>query len=79
MRIEVFADPSLPAVSAGEVEAMDFDSTMENLLREIEHLSAEDLMDQVHRHFEYHICARGQPGFLANPLGKPRGIREGAN
>jgi len=72
VRIDVFADPAIPALSAKEVESLDFDATMKQLIAEMEGLSADDLQDQVHRRFEYHICRPCQMRFLANPLGKPR-------
>ena len=79
VRIDVFADPSLPAVSAEEVEALDLAGTMEALLKEMEQFTADDLQDQVHRRFEYRICPGCQHHFLANPLGKPRRGEEGQN
>ena len=79
VQVSVFADPALPPVTAEQVAAMDLDKTMEELLAEMEHLSADDLLDQVHRKFEYRICPVCQPKFLANPLGKPRFQNEGAN
>jgi hypothetical protein len=42
-------------------------------------LSADDLQDDVHRHFEYRLCRPCQRKFLANPLGKPRENRPGEN
>ena len=72
VRIDVFADPALPAVSGQQVNELDFDATLKELIAEMEGLSADDLQDQVHRRFEYHICRPCQMRFLANPLGKPR-------
>ncbi|MGA2498109.1 MAG: hypothetical protein ABSH20_10225 [Tepidisphaeraceae bacterium] len=72
VRIEVFADPSMPVLSQDEVDALDFDKTLSELLAEMNVMSADDLMDQVHRHFEFTICRACQIRFLANPLGKPR-------
>lgn len=72
VRIDVFADPAMPPVSAEEVEALDFDKTLAELLEQMKHLSAQELQDQVHRRFEYRICRACQIRFLANPLGKPR-------
>lgn len=72
VRIEVFADPTMPAIETEELEKHDYDKTMQDLLDEMKHLTAEDLQDQVHRRFEYRICAACQRRFLANPLGLPR-------
>ena len=72
VRIDVFADPSMPATTSEALEKTNFDEAIANLLDQMKHLSEEDLQDQVHRRFEYRICRKCQPRFLANPLGKPR-------
>lgn len=79
VRIDVFADPSMPPTSAAELAATDFDAAIDDLLDEMKHLTAEELQDRVHRRFEFKICPVCQPGFLANPLGKPRATRVGKN
>jgi hypothetical protein len=79
VRIDVFADPSIPPVSSAELASTDFDQELDALLREMEGLSADDLQDQVHRRFEYRICRPCQIRFLANPFGKPRKHKEGEN
>jgi hypothetical protein len=72
VRIDVFADPSLPELSAEEVAKSNFDEELKKLVEEMKHMSEEELQDQVHRRFEYRICRPCQVKFLANPLGKPR-------
>lgn len=72
VRIDIFADPDLPQLSAEEVASSNFDAELTKLLDEMKHMSAEELQDQVHRRFEYKICRPCQLKFLANPLGKPR-------
>jgi hypothetical protein len=72
VRIDVFADPSLPELSAEEVAKSNFDEELRRLVEEMKHMSEEELQDQVHRRFEYRICRPCQVKFLANPLGKPR-------
>src|SRR5438045_311439 len=79
VRIDVFADPSMPAVSADELAEMDPDATFEKLLDEMKHMSADELQDQVHRRFEYKLCADCQKQFLRNPLGMPRKKTIGKN
>ena len=73
VRIDVFADPSMPPMSSEEIAKLDFDATLQGLLDEMKNLSAEELQDQVHRRFEYRLCRLCHLRFLANPLGKPRG------
>lgn len=72
VRIDVLADPSMPAVTSEEIAEMNFDEELRRLLEEMKGMSAEQLQDQVHRHFEYRICRGCQVRFLGNPMGKPR-------
>src|SRR5947209_11751305 len=70
VRIDVFADPSMPPLSTEELAATDFDQTLEELVGQMEGMSEEKLQDDVHRRFEYHVCRPCQRLILANPLGK---------
>ncbi len=79
VRIDVFADPSLPELTAEEVAKLNFDQELKNLLEQMKHMSEEELQDQVHRRFEYKICRQCQVKFLVNPLGKPRRKTPGKN
>lgn len=79
VRIEVFADPSLPPMTAEEVAAADFEQTLSGLLDEMQHMSADELQDGVHRRFEYRLCPRCHRRYLINPLGKPRNLRASKN
>ena len=73
VRIDVFADPALPATSEKELKAIDFDAAIDELLDEMKDMTADELQDQVHRRFEYRICPRCQRRFLRDPLGRARG------
>ena len=79
VRIEVFADPSVPPLSTEELQSADFDQTLDDLLEQMKGMSADDLQDDVHRHFEYRLCPACHKRFLVNPLGKPRTARAGNN
>ncbi|HYE17476.1 MAG TPA: hypothetical protein VEA69_03475 [Tepidisphaeraceae bacterium] len=79
VRIDVYADPAVPPVSTAELEEMDVEAKLADLLKQMEGMSAEDLQDQVHRRFEFRVCASCQRGVIANPLGLPRKVREGEN
>jgi hypothetical protein len=72
VRIDVFADPSLPSVTSEELEEQDFDYAFAQLIEQMKHMTAEELQDQVHRRFEYRLCPACQRQFIANPLGLPR-------
>ncbi|HTL31356.1 MAG TPA: hypothetical protein VL282_19135, partial [Tepidisphaeraceae bacterium] len=52
VRIDVYADPSIPAMSTEDLEEMDADATFAKLMEQMKHLSADELQDQVHRRFE---------------------------
>lgn len=79
VRIDVFADPSIPPMTTEELERADSEKSVEKLLDEMSHLSADELQDQVHRRFEYHLCPACHPRYLAKPLGLPRRHRAGEN
>ena len=79
VRIDVFADPSVPPTTADELAGADFDEQVSELLEQMKGMSADELQDDVHRRFEYRICRPCQRRFLVNPLGAPRGERVGRN
>jgi hypothetical protein len=79
VKIEVFADPTMPEILTEELEEKDLESGMKELLEEMKKMSAEELLDQVHRQFQFKICRPCQVKFLANPLGKPRQTQAGKN
>ena len=79
VKLEVYADPSVPAMSMEDLEETDFDHTFTKLIEQMKHLSADDLQDDVHRQFEFRVCRPCQRKLLANPLGKPRETRDGQN
>jgi hypothetical protein len=72
VRIDVFADPQMPEMSAEEVHAVDFDEALRQIIEESKHMSEKELAEAVHQRFEYRLCARCRRDFVANPLGKPR-------
>ena len=79
VRIDVFADPEMPAVTSEEMEEADYQSAMKELLEQMKGMTADELQDQVHRRFEFKLCRACQMRFLVNPLGKPRRTRAGEN
>jgi hypothetical protein len=72
VKIEVYADPQLPPMSADEIAATDFNATLAGLMKQIDAMSADDLQDGVHRSFNYQLCPRCHSSYLTNPLGMPR-------
>lgn len=79
VRIDVFADPAMPAVTSEEMAEADYQQAMAELIKQMSGMSADDLEDQVARRMEFKLCRPCQMRFLANPLGKPRQQRTGAN
>jgi hypothetical protein len=79
VRIDLMADPELPAMSAEEIALGNLSAAIASVIEEAKNLSAEDLQDGVHRRFEYRLCPPCHRGFLANPLGLPRQSRIGNN
>lgn len=79
VRIDVYADPSIPPLCTDQLDQADFDATLDKLMDEMKDMSPDDLQDGVHRRFEFRLCPACHPRFLANPLGKPRSVRAGEN
>jgi predicted amidophosphoribosyltransferase len=79
VKIEVFADPEMPAVTSEEMAEADYQAAMKELLNEMKSMSADELQDQVHRAFAFKLCRACQMRFLVNPLGKPRTHQHGRN
>jgi hypothetical protein len=79
VRVDVFADPSMPPTTAGHLASTDFDAEVARLIEQMKRATADELQDDVHRRFEYHICHSCQKQVLANPLGFPRRTRVGVN
>lgn len=79
VRIDVFADPSMPDVTTEELEEMDTGKAIDQLLEQMKHMSADELQDGVHRRFEYKLCPACHKQFLSNPLGMPRQRRASEN
>jgi hypothetical protein len=72
VRMDVYADPSVPAMSTDQLQEADFDQKFADLLEQMKHFTADELLDDVHRRFEFTVCRPCQRRFLANPLGLPR-------
>jgi len=77
VRIDVFADPSAGPLDEGE--SAEPGAAIDQLLEQMKHMTADELQDQVHRRFEYRVCAACQRTLLANPLGLPRRRESGQN
>lgn len=72
LRMDLFADPSMPQISGEELAEMDFDETFRKLIEQMKDMTSQELSDLVHRRMEFRLCPQCQREFLSNPLGKPR-------
>jgi hypothetical protein len=71
VRIDIFADPAwsdseLPHSSTGIQESL------EQVINQAASMTADALLEKVHRRFEYRICPRCHRTMLDNPLDLPR-------
>jgi hypothetical protein len=79
VRIDVFADPQLPPMTADQINSIDFDKTLAEVMEQARKMSPDELQDGVHRRFEYRLCPVCHRRFLTNPLGMPRVTTTGVN
>jgi hypothetical protein len=79
VRMDIFADPSVPPLDTADLEETNFDETLDKLMDEMKSMTADDLQDGVHRRFEFRLCPACHRRFLANPMGKPRIVRNAHN
>ena len=69
VKIEAFADPTMPDASHEELEATDFRKSLERLFRQTQNMSEQELMDQVYRRMTIHLCHRCYAQWIDNPAG----------
>src|SRR3954465_3401349 len=79
LKMDLYADPSMPPLNTEDVDEADPSDQLNDLLEQMKGMTAEELHDQVHRRFEFKLCARCQKTFLTNPLGLPRSQATGDN
>jgi hypothetical protein len=68
VKMQVYADPSLPAVTADDIEEADYQRRMTELLRQMENRSAQQLEDDVYWQREFKICRECQLTLIRDPL-----------
>jgi hypothetical protein len=79
VRIDVFADPQIPAMTAEQIESADFGASLAEVMEQMKQMTPDEVQDGVHRRFEYRLCPACQRKYLANPLGMPRQAPVGKN
>jgi hypothetical protein len=68
VKIEVFADPAMPAITRDELDETDYRQKIHDLLQSMKDTSPRELQDGVHRRFEFRLCPICQRRYLENPL-----------
>ena len=68
VRIEAFADPTLPDFSAADGE-LDPGEEIDRLIEQMHGMSEQELMDQVHRKMTIHLCGKCYREWIENPAG----------
>src|SRR5262245_8974814 len=66
--IEAVADPSPPAITAEDLAA-DLRQRIEQLIRQMDGLSAQEAMDQVYRRLTLYLCGPCYRTWIENPTG----------
>jgi hypothetical protein len=68
VNIEAIADPTPPTISAEDL-ASDIRKRIEQLLQQMEGLSAQEAMDQVYRRFTFYLCGPCYRKWIETPTG----------
>ena len=69
--IEAVADPTPPIITAEDL-AVDIRQRIEQLLQQMENLSAQEAMDQIYRRLTLHLCGPCYRQWIENPAGDAR-------
>ena len=68
VRIEAFADPSPPVISAEDL-AGEFDDRITRLIDQMRDMSDQEAMDQVYRRLTIFLCGACYRTWIENPAG----------
>jgi hypothetical protein len=70
VRIEAFADPTGPNISAEELAALDVSKEIDRLIEQMRGMSEQEMMDQVYRRMTIHLCGPCYRQWIENPAGR---------
>lgn len=68
IRVEAMADPTPPSLDPRELGG-DLNRAFREVLEELEHVSAQEAMDQVYRRLSFYLCATCYRRWIENPTG----------
>lgn len=69
IKIEAFADPTPPDLSSQDLSERDLLREIDDLIDDVNELSAQELMDQVYRKLTMLLCRRCYDSWITNPAG----------
>ena len=69
IKIEAFADPTPPDLSASELSERDLLREIDDLIDEVNEFTEQELMDQVYRRLTILLCRPCYDAWIANPAG----------
>jgi len=69
VRIEAFADPTPPNLSADELEGIDPGEEIDRLIEQMRDMTEQELMDQVYRRLTVHLCGPCYRQWIESPVG----------
>ncbi len=68
VEVQAYAENSPPVITADDL-AKDHHEEMQKLAEQMKGLSEQELMDQVHRHMTFYLCAACYGKWIENPTG----------
>jgi hypothetical protein len=71
VRIEAFADPAPPAVSAEELAVASWSGRIARLIDQMADMTEQELMDQVYRRLVIHLCGPCYRTWIEDPADPP--------
>ena len=69
VRIEAFADPTPPTFSVEDLAATDPSAEIDRLIEQMEGMTEQELLDQVHRRLTIHFCGACYNEWIEDPAG----------
>jgi hypothetical protein len=71
LKMQCYADPSLPPVTSDDLEEADYDHKIADLLKQMASIPPDQLERSVHWEQEFRICRPCQQALLKDPLPTP--------
>jgi hypothetical protein len=69
VKIEAVADPNGPTVASEIPSSNEIRRQIKKLIAQLEDVSAQEAMHQVHRRLTIHLCGKCYGGWIENPAG----------